>query len=189
MANIFVSNSVCELLAQQLVEEQAEVIKHQGTVNYIKQTIMEKKTEVIKKLVEGRMYKFEGKRVIVIEVSSFESKDGIFVMLSFAEDPASAKKHTSLTKREKVLLAKYSEAFKHCRHHFDDYWRNEALTAAYALGSLKHGISLHDERYWEFSFDEAKDPSFFKTSGITVDAFRGCGYENVLLEDTRVLNI
>lgn len=189
MANIFVSNSVCELLAQQLVEEQAEVIKHQGTVNNIKLAIRVKKTEVIKKLVEGRMYKFEGKRVIVIEVSSFESKDGIFVMLSFAEDPASVNKQTSLTKREKDLLAKYSEAFKHCRHRFDEYWRGEALRAAYALGSLKHGINLLDERLWEFSFDQAKDPDFFKTSGITVDAFRGCGYENVLLEDTRVLNI
>ena len=189
MANFIVSNSVCELLAQQLVEEQAEVIKHQGTVNNIKRTILEKKTEVIRKLVEGRMYKFEGKRVIVIEVSSFESQDGIFVMLSFAEDPASVNKQTSLTKREKELLEKYSEAFKHCRHHFDEYWGSEALRAAYALGSLKHGINLLDERYWEFSFDEAKDPSFFKTSGITVDAFRGCGYENVLLEDTRVMNI
>jgi hypothetical protein len=189
MTNIFVSNSVCELLAQQLVEEQAEVIKHQGTVNNIKRTILKKKTEVIKKLVEGRMFKFEGKRVIVIEVSSFESEDGIFVMLSFAEDPVSVNKQTSLTKREKELLAKYSEAFKHCRRHFDEYWGSEALRAAYALGSLKHGISLLDERYWEFSFDKAKDSDFFKTSGITVDAFRGCGYENVLLEDTRVLNI
>ena len=89
----------------------------------------------------------------------------------------------------KELLEKYSEAFKHCRHHFDEYWGSEALRAAYALDSLKHGINLLDDRLWEFSFDKAKDPDFFKTSGITVDAFRGCGYENVLLEDTRVLNI
>ena len=186
METIILSNSVCELLAQQLVTEQAEVVKHQGTVNIIKQTILEKKTEVVKRMVRGRMFKFEGKLVIAMNVNSYESEKGFVITLTFAEEPLSATRFISLTKREKDLLNQYSESFKHCRQGYDSYWEREASRLGYDLGILKHRISLIEHCCREFSFDEAKEPDFFKTTGILVNEFKGCSSRMLMLEETTV---
>ncbi len=186
METIILSNSVCELLAQQLVTEQAEVVKHQGAVNIIKQAILEKKMEVVKRLAQGRMFKSEGKMVIVMKVNSYESENGFVITLTFAEEPVSATRFISLTKREKDLINQYSEAFKHCRQGFDSYWEREASRIGYVLGTLKHGVSLIDHRSQEFCYDEAKDPDFFRTTGIFVNEFKGCSSRMLMLEETTV---
>lgn len=184
METIILSNSVCELLAQQLVTEQAEVVKHQGTVNIIKQAILDKKMEVVKRLVRGRMFKFEGKLVIVMKVDSYESENGFVITFTFAEEPVSATRFISLTKREKDLLNQYSEAFKYCRQGYDSYWEREVSRLGYDLGILKHRISLIEHCSQEFSFDEAKDPDFFRTTGILVNEFKGCSSRMLMLEET-----
>ena len=186
MKKLIVSNSVCELLAQQLVTEQAEVVKHQGTVNIIKQAILDKKMEVVKRLVRGRMFKFEGKLVIVMKVDSYESENGFVITFTFAEEPVSATRFISLTKREKDLINQYSEAFKHCRQGFDSYWEREVSRLGYALGILKHRISLIEHGSQEFCFDEAKAPDFFRNTGIFVNEFKGCSSRMLMLEETTV---
>lgn len=180
------SNSVCELLAQQLVTEQAEVVKHQGTVNIIKQAILEKKTEIVKRLVRGRMFKFEGKLVIVTNVNSYESEEGFVITFTFAEEPVSATRFISLTKREKDLLNQYSEAFKYCRQRYETCWEREVSKLGYALGILKHRISLIEHSSQEFRFDDAKEPGFFRTTGILVNEFKGCSSRVLMLEETTV---
>lgn len=189
MEKEFISNSVCGLLAQQLVEEQAEVVKHQGTVNIIKRTILEKKTEVIKRLVRGRFFKFNGMKVIVMNVESYETERGFIVTLTFGEDPESATRYIQLTKKEKDLLAQYTEAFGQCKLDLDNDWERKASKAGYSLGYLKHGICPINQIYREFNFDGAKDPDYFKTTGIFVNEFRGCSSRKLMLEETIVRNV
>lgn len=46
---------VFEKLAQQLVEEQAELMKRQATVQGLKKAIREKKLSIVKQCVKGKM--------------------------------------------------------------------------------------------------------------------------------------
>ena len=184
MAKVIYSNQVCGLLAQQLVEEQAEVVKHEAVVREIKKAIIDKKMEVVSNLVEGRVFEFDNKEAIVFDVDSFEVKGGFFIELTFGQLPPSATLGLQLTKKESELMDQYAKALDHCCHCFQSDWYNIASRAANALADLKNGIRPIDRSMYGFNFDDAIDPDFFKKTGITVERFCGCSYKRMSLEES-----
>lgn len=184
MAKVIYSNQVCGLLAQQLVEEQAEVVKHEAVVKEIKKAIISRKTEVVSNLVEGRVFNFDNKEVIVLKVDSFEVEAGFFIELTFGQLPASATLDVQLTKKESELMDQYAKALEHCCRCFQNDWYSIASRAANALVDLKNGVKLIERSMYGFDFDDAIDPDFFKITGITVERFCGCSSERVSLEET-----
>ena len=180
---LFFTSQVCEQLARELVTEQAEMLKHQGIVDYIKRTIIEKKTEVIKKVVDGHRFRYQGTSIIVLDVSSFESETGIFVMMSFCKDANNLLCSPSKTKRERELLWEYQFAFEHCLSEHDKSWEHKLFGAAGRLKGLKNRIELTEHLFWEFNFDEACNPDFFKQSGIDIGSAPGVGCKRIMLED------
>ena len=68
------SKQVYEQIAQDLVKEQAEALKHQTLVDEYKKILVEGKKEIIRKLVKGKRLYFDGKLAIVLEVK-FDVED------------------------------------------------------------------------------------------------------------------
>ena len=185
MTNRNLSNQVYELLAQQLAAEQAEVIKHEAIVESIKQSILNKKLDVIQRVIGGKLFRHEGKRFIVLYESAYDTESGISVIMSFCEDPDDYLDGAGgLTKKEIDLLGKYKVAFSHCIWNQDADWRIELFGASNQLARLKNDIRLIKTMFWEFSYDEACDPEFFKRSGITLGTATGVGCKRIMLEDT-----
>jgi hypothetical protein len=184
MAKVIYSNQVCGLLAQQLVEEQAEVVKHEAVVKELKNAIISRKVEVVSNLVEGRVFDFDNKQVIVLDIDSYEVDDGFYIELIFGELPTSATLGFQLTKRESELLSKYTYAIDRCSRNFDRNWYIRANDVANELANLKNGIKLIERSLYGFNFDDAIDPDFFKKTGITVERFCGCSYKKMSLEET-----
>lgn len=81
------SKQVCELLAQQLATEQAEVLKHQAIVEGIQKTIFDKKKEIIKRIVNNYFFSFEDKLYSALNLM-FSESDGIYETQSFHIDDA-----------------------------------------------------------------------------------------------------
>lgn len=181
-----ISAQVCEQLAQQLVSEQVEVLKHQGIVDQIKKTILEKKTEVIREVVDGRMFRYEGKRFILLNLSSFEADNCIFVMMDYFEYPTKAIEALTLTRKEKVLLEEYEMAFSLYMTEHEKIWEQQLFSIAAQLGKLKNGIRLHEGWFRTFSFEDASNPDFFRKSGIYL-GYKPCpGIKGIMLEDVRM---
>ena len=145
---------------------------------------MDKKMEVVSNLVEGKVFQFDHKRVIVLDVNCFESGNGFYIQISFGEIPSSATAGLRLTKKETEVIELYANALDHCSHHFDRKWYQIALDYANDLVYLKNGIRLINYPLFGFGFDEADEADFFKKTGITINQFQGCSNKRVLLEDT-----
>ena len=184
MSRVIYSNQVCGLLAQQLVEEQAEVVKHEAVVKEIKKAIISRKVEVVSNLVEGRVFDFDNKQTIVFDVDSYEVEGGFYIELTFGQIPTSAIWGVQLTKKESELMDQYAKALDHCSHCFQSDWYKIASRTANALADLKNGIRLIERSTYGFNFDDAIDPDFFKKTGITVERFCGCNYKRMSLEET-----
>lgn len=178
-----ISAQVCEQLARELVTEQAELLKHEAIVENIKKAIMEKKTEIVKKVAERKLFLYGGKRFIVLGVSSIEADNRIFMMMEFCEYPGKAIGELHLTRREKELLEQYKAAFSFCLMNNDESWEHDLFSAACQLARLKNSIHLTEGRFWEFSFDEASNSDFFKMSGIDLGMAPGVGINPIMLED------
>ena len=180
------NNSIktCELLAQQLIEEQAEALKHEAIVKDIKKAIMNKKMAVVSNLVEGKVFQFDNKRVIVLDVNYHESGNCFYVGITFGEIPSSATTGLKLTKKESEVIECYAYALDHCSRHFEKDWYLLAADYANYLAKLKNGIKLISHSLYRFDFDEAIEPDFFKKTGITINQFQGCSNKKVLLEET-----
>ena len=78
---------VFEKLAQQLVEEQAELMKRQATVEGLKKAIREKKLSIVKQCVEGKMLKLDGKAGGVAQLECCDCEDSMKILLHFGVDP------------------------------------------------------------------------------------------------------
>ena len=165
------TSKVCEQLAQQLVEEQAELVKRTAVVEQIKNSIREKKMDVIGRKLMGRVFKYRGKRYIVTNLEHEYEGNGLFVLVHLGEykDPINEAK---LTKRERALLLEYREALKTCRWTLVSEESRKAHHAAKQLRILKHGIDLEVCFSEFFNFDEFAQPDFFKHSGIMVQTDR-----------------
>lgn len=170
MEKVFISREVCELLAQQLVNEQAELVKQEAVVEGLTKTLKEKKMEIIRKRLEGKFFKLDDSKVTPIDVEFNEWKDGMWVRVIFAKEPASfLNDEATLTKKEKQLLNQYKKAFKRCRWGFNEEACHEIQDLARKLCQLKHGFILTDWRVWDFNFEDFSSRDFFRNSGLYLD--------------------
>lgn len=183
MENSFISNQVCELLAHQMVEAQAEVLKHEAIVKNIRQTIVDKKAKIIKEFVFDKLFRIKDKEVIVTKVEARESDNGILVILKYAQNPDSAVKGLELTRKELQLFSDYREAFARFVDSFDKDWARKAEIAASNLSLLKNGIKLTDLHFCSFSFSEARNPEFYEKTGVYVGYEYGVSVKRLMLED------
>ena len=169
---------LCELLAQQLVEEQAELVKREAVVEQIKCSLREKKMEVIKRRLVGRVIRYNHRKFIVTEIERDDYDNGLFVMVRLGEIPNAYLERTDLTKREKELLLDYKEALKSCRWNLTPQRSERVRDAVEQIRPLKHGINLEEFFNGCFNFEEFSQPGFFNHSGITVttDTLRGCAF-------------
>lgn len=169
MGQEILTREVCELLAQQLVNEQATLVKQEAIVESLIETLKEKKKSMIEKMLDGRFFKFDDSKVLAIAVEFFDWKDGMWVRACFAKTPESFPDDmTNLTKKEKSLLNQYQKLFKHCRRGFNDEACKEIQGVARELSQLKHRLFLVEWRSWSFSIEEFSSSTFFRNSGLHV---------------------
>ena len=169
------SSEVCMLLARQLIEEQAEVVKHQGVVNGISSAIFRKKAEIIwNRIKKRRMYRREGKKFMVTEVSLITQDNGMLATLAIAYEPVSlVVGRYNLSEREKELVVKYLDIFRKFKDDPDYDFSAESSHSvdisdiASKLQELENGIKLVDMIRQKIDFSDAVNPEFYNTSGIS----------------------
>ena len=182
MAKEKYSNQVCELLARQLVEEQAEAMKHEAVVNNIKQTIVDKKVEVIKKMLHYRGVKYDDGVYYLAEIYSCINGTTFTIELGMVIDPKSIIENYTLSARENVLLQEYKERFPCYRSNLNSY-HEEIGSMIGKMARLKNGILISACIHHTFNFDEATDPDFFKKTGFTTGRFQSYTANEQMLED------
>ena len=183
MKQELISREVCEQLAFQLVTEQATLVKQEAVVEGIIETLKEKKKEIIRKRLEGKLFKLDDSKVVAIAVDYYDLKNGMWVDVCFAKEPESfLKDKTNLTKKEQSLLSKYQKLFKRCRWEFNKEASKEIQNISRELHQLKHGLLLTDCRSWSFSIEEFSSNTFFRNSGLYVDNMSKYG-GSILIEN------
>lgn len=186
----FNSSKTCELLARQLVEEQAELLKRTSLVKSIKETIREKKLEVIKYRTEGKLFKIHGDRCIVTEVRSIHFENEMCFALTFVAEATNSVEGKKLTKKESDLIIQYEATFKKYKNNYwDKNWVSKIIGIANELACLKNGIRLIDDMFmWGFGFDDATKPGFFDETGIYIQVIENYQPKKYKLEELRVRN-
>jgi len=170
------SKQVCGLLAQQLVTEQAEVLKHQAVVESIRKTIVEKKKEIIKRIVNDNFFRFNGIRYSALNLSIGEGRDIVIVSITFGAHPEVIDWEEKLTRREAELLKEYSENYdKTIDYNGDEYGKN-ATRAANELKLLKNHIDLLKFHFFTIDISEAVEPEFFEGTGLIIRGRMGARY-------------
>ena len=159
---------VFEKLAQQLVEEQAELMKRQAIVEGLKKTLVEKKKSLIRDCVDGKMFKLDDKKYAVLHLRIDESEDELWVSVTFGECPDHyLDNKKGLTKAEQDALAEYTKAFDICYGGLDKEAGDKACDVARRLVRMKHGLNLTTCRWWTFYYEDFNRPGYFKSSGLT----------------------
>ena len=175
---------VFEKLAQQLVEEQAELIKKEAIVQGLKKAIREKKLEVIEQCVDGKMLKLDGKKGVVAQLECCDCEDSMEIILHFGVDPIMVVQDVAtLTRKERELLREYKPYYDSCKCYLDEVLGSDILNIARQLKKLKHGIEIIISYTWHISYDDATQPDFFERTGLAVGGYIGCGVERKMLED------
>lgn len=180
------SKQACCQLANQLVEEQTELVKHQALVDALRKAILEKKKEVIKDMAGGRTLIIKDKRMILlsVEVEEYYGKPRIVTRLG--QEPHDAIKGLKLTAIEKKLMREYEKAFGRCANecHDSDAWAENAQNLGGRLFRLKNSLDLIDCYSVYFEYDNATDPNFFNTTSIVIErSGRGVCARETRLED------
>ncbi len=181
------SKLACCQLAKQLVEEQAELVKHQTLVDMLRKAIIVKKKEVIKDLVGGRILKIENRRMALLSVEVEEHYNKIRIVTWLGQEPNEAIKGLKLTAIEKKLMREYERAFGRCYNESSDSdaWSEKALYSGERLMRLKNRMSVLYRSSDYFEYDDATDPNFFNTTSIVIDRCgRGVCARETRLEDT-----
>lgn len=182
MAKENYSNQVCELLAKQLVEEQAEVMKHEAVVDKIKQTIVDKKVGVIIDKLHYMGVKLDKNVYYIAEIYSCIKDTTFTIEIGMVVAPKSISENYTLSPREKALLQKYEEKFPDY-HSFLNAYGEEIRGMMHQMYRMKNGISLLAYFHHTFNFDEVTNPDFFKKTGFTTGRFQSYTANEQMLED------
>ena len=182
MAKENYSNQVCELLAKQLVEEQAEMMKHEAVINNIKQAIVDKKVEVIKNKLHYRGVKYDGGVYYLAEINSHIEGTKFIIEIGMLVDPKSITKDYTLSPREKDLLQEYKERYLYYSSNLNSY-HEEIRGMMRKMYRMKNSIILLAYFHHTFNFDEAIEPDFFKKTGFTTGRFKSYTTHEETLED------
>ena len=189
MTKDYLSCKTCEQLAQQLVDEQAELFRHQALIDSIKMAIYQKKLEVITRKTKGKAFMIDGKVKIVTDVESFMTENNMCFSLTFATQHVGTQIGSTLTKTERDLLSKYENLFEQCKYYLDDDLAHRIYYIGKRLKDLKNGIGLvNDSNLYHFNYDDASKPGFFDETGIKVEVKNNItrAYEAKTLEDLRI---
>jgi hypothetical protein len=169
----YYSSQVCEQLACELVTEQAQLLKHETLVNELKEKIVEGKKQIIKKLILGKEFLLEGKRMIAIKISFFERMDDMEVTVTMGLEPDECIMPNSVTKREQRLIDLYKDSFYSCKECHDENSGSEASYWAHRLFRLKNHHLLTQCFWGRIDFANATTPGFFEQSGIVIHEEKG----------------
>lgn len=177
------SKEVCEQLAQQLVKEQAELVKQDAVVNGLKETIFKKKTEIIKCKIDGSFFQFD-RLMYPLSITISHDSDYMEVSICFGADPDEAiPTGMILTKREKDLFEGYKISF----NNFLDWSRpddgKEAWKKILELKQLKNGLNLGMYKNWLIRLSDATEPDFFTRTGLTLGGYQGISFKPTMLEN------
>ena len=181
------NQKVCEKLAKDLISVEADIVKQNTVLEGIKRMIAEKKTDVIRGMLEGEELKFPSRKYMVFSVelgSQTMDGDEFVVHGFFATDPKWVEDSDfKLTAAEKKLFAVYKDAYE---NYFDYRDKDEIIRmkeAAAKMRTLKNELKLVLFKFWPFSFEDAVKGDFFEGTGVRVylDSFR-----RPFLEDLRV---
>ena len=185
MAKENYSNQVCELLAKQLVEEQAEVMKHEAVVDNIKQTIVDKKVAIIKGILLHRAVKLDGGVYYLSEIYSHIDGTTFTIEIGLVISLSSISRNYTLSPREKVLVKEYEERFPYYISDLNNY-HEEIFGMMRKMVRMKNRINLSTGIHRTFRFDDATDPNFFKKTGIVMGSYDGISSREVMIEDCRI---
>jgi hypothetical protein len=181
-----ISSQVCGLMAQQLAEAQAEIVKQEGVVRALKQAIIEAKTAVVKNAVKGRLFKFSGMRMKVLEMFVDETDAGMLIQLFLGAEPKSVLQKYQLTKAEQRCMNVYEDAYKNSYLQGDQSFAKTAIRAGEKLRRLKNKLELIRVAWQNIDYSEALDPKFLKGTGIRTNEFRGISPDPVMLDDLKI---
>ena len=185
MEKEILSRNVCELLAQQLVTEQAELVKQEAVVENCIKTLKAKKKLLIEFCLEGEYFTLDDSRVLAFAADFYDTGETFWVRVLFAKTPASFyNDKVNLTRREKQLLNQYKKAFKRCRWGFNEEAGKEIRELARKIHQLKNGLILTNSRSWSFSIEDFSSPDFFRNSGLYLDNMSRYG-DSILIENLK----
>lgn len=176
------SKQVFEQIAQDLVKEQAELLKHQTLVEEYKKILVEGKKEIIRKLVKGKRLYFDGKPVIVLEVQFDVEDNKLGVTVIVGLDPFKEKIPSSLTKSEKRLLEQYKVQFRF-HEPGEDRFLEPTWEGINKLSCLKNHFDLARCYYWTLDMNDAIQPDFFSRSGLNSGVYGGPSCKELMIEE------
>ena len=174
-----ISAQVCEQLARELVTEQAEMVKHEALVREIKAKLVDGKKQLIKHLIEGKVFFYDGKKITALHVDFCEEQDELRVMITMGHETESRVPSKGLTRKEKELVYAYKTNVLFLKQGIGNDSGIDAVQAAAELRWLKHGIHLTYCNYWVIDLSNATTPGFYNESGLYVKRPNG----TFLLED------
>ena len=183
MDKINMPKEVCERLAQQLVEEQAELVKREAVVNGLKDAIFRKKKEIILYKIDGSFFRLD-RLMYPLSITISHDSEYMDVNICFGADPDEAiPTGMILTKREKDLFEGYKTSF----NNFLDWERPEDGMEAWKkileLKQLKNGLNLGKYKNWLIRLSDATEPGFFTRTGLTLGGYQGMSLIPTMLED------
>lgn len=178
----FFSKQVYAQIAQDLVKEQAELLKHQSLVDEYKKILVEGKKQLIRKLIMGKRLYVDGKPVIVLEVKTYEEDNKLGVTVIAGLNPFKESIPCSLTKKENQLLEQYKILFRYCNSG-DDKMLERAWEVVNQLSCLKNNIDLAMCGYWTIDMNNASQPDFFSKSGLKSGIYGGTSGMELMIEE------
>ena len=160
---------VAEQLANELVQEMAELEKRQAVVNSIKEKICNMKKLIIGNLVEDSVFRIEGKKQIVLHHSFQTYINTMEVEMTFGIMPEEVlKMYPKLTKKEEELLGEYKKSFDRCCYGMLQEAGLKAEEIARKIILLRNRINLTNRIVWQIDLGSATEPGFFESSGLEI---------------------
>jgi hypothetical protein len=179
----YFENEVYQHMATKLMEEEAEVFRHKAVVAGIKESILEKKKEVINNRIEGYHFEYHNKLVTAIRTSVTNFGLEMSVNVTFAENPERVKSIYQLTKKETELLKEYETLYRLLQEDLNDEVINNLICIAIELKVLKHGLNLITRDVWTIPYKDASKPEFYKETGLVYSKGYTFLHKPILLED------
>lgn len=179
----YFEDEVYQHMATKLMEEEAEVFRHKAVVAGIKESLLEKKQEVIKNRIEGYRFDYHNKLVTAVRTVVINFGMDISVSVTFAESPERVKCLYQLTKKETELLKEYETLYRLLQEDLNDEVINNLICIAIELKVLKHGLNLITTDVWTIPYKDASKPEFYKETGLVYSKGYTFLHKPILLED------
>ncbi len=182
---------VAAQLANELVQEMAELEKRQAVVSRIKEKIYTMKKIFIRNLVEGSVFRIEGKKQIVLHHSFQTYINTMDVEITFGIMPEEVlKMYPKLTKKEEELLGEYKKSFERCCYGMNQEEGFKAEEIARKIKLLRNRIDMTNRIVRKIDLGSATEPGFFESSGLEIrdiNQNRSLFHtEKIMLEDYKI---